>query len=127
MEWYDISFRMREATGAEEMGDRFERPAFRSNAVWAVAALSYGYALYYLLLQTSYSDGPVLAAISVAGFVLLLAGSVRRIRKSEHYEFCAAALMVGYSVDGLYHSEEVLLSLFLLFAVCLIVNRWGFG
>jgi hypothetical protein len=68
---------MSKATGTESRGDYFRGPAYRSNALWLAAALSYGYALYYLLLQKPYSDGPLLATISVAAFVLFLLGSAR--------------------------------------------------
>lgn len=112
---------MSKVSGTEEVGDFFQSPAIRSNAVWLVAALSYGFALYYLLLQKPYSDGPILATISVAAFALFLLGSVRRVRKNEYYEICAVVLMVGYSLDSLYHSKEILLSLFLLFAVSIII------
>ena len=91
--------------------------AVLANAGWLVAALLYGYVVYGLLAPGRYSGGPVLAAICVVAFVVFLLGSARRIRRSAYYEAAAGCLMLGYSLDSLYHRQEVLLSLFLLFAV----------
>ena len=93
-----------------------------ANAGWLAAALLYGYAMSGLLAPGRYSGGPVLAAICAAAFVLLLLGSARRIRRSAYYEAAAACLMVGYSLDSLYHRQEVLLSLFLVIAVGVFVS-----
>jgi len=91
--------------------------AVLANAGWLVAALLYGYVMYGLLTPGRYSSGPVLTAICLLTFVLLLLGSARRIRQSAYYEIAAGCLMVGYGLDSLYHRQEVLLSLFLLLAV----------
>lgn len=93
-----------------------------ANAGWLAAALLYGYVMSVLLAPGRYSGGPVLAAICAAGFVLLLLGTARRIRRSAYYEAAAGCLMVGYSLDSLYHREEILLSLFLVLAVGLFVS-----
>lgn len=94
-----------------------------ANVGWFAAALLYGYVMYGLLAPGRYSGGPVLVAICVAAFVLLLVGSVRRVRTSASYEVAAVCLMVGYAVDSLYHRQEVLLSLFLVLAVGLFVGE----
>ena len=94
-----------------------EHGAALANVGWLAAALLYGYVMYGFLGSGSYSGGPVLAAICAAAFALLLAGSARRVRRSAHYEVVAGCLMLGYSLDSLYHRQEVLLSLFLVVAV----------
>lgn len=97
--------------------------AVYANAGWLAAALLYGYVMYDLLALGDYSGGPVLAAICVAAFVLLLLGSARRIRRSAYYEAAAGCLMLGYSIDSLYHRQEVLLSLFLVLAVAVFLGE----
>ncbi|NHN49114.1 hypothetical protein G9464_16155 [Halostella sp. JP-L12] len=94
-----------------------------ANSGWFVAALLYGYVVYGLLAAGSYSEGPVIALIAAAAFVLFVLGSAHRVRTSTYYEVAAGCLMIGYSVDSLYHRQELLLAAFLVIAVAVFLGE----
>lgn len=91
-------------------------PTILVNILWFILSLAYGGVIFYLFLLGPYDGGIVLTVIIMSLSILLVFGSVQRVRTSNQFKILSCLLMIVYGIDGLYHNEELLLSLFLLFA-----------